>query len=50
LTLDTTRNPARLALFDDLERFYNTHRRRSALGYLSPATYERRWTAQGTVA
>ncbi|MDP9471413.1 MAG: hypothetical protein M3Q71_12215, partial [Chloroflexota bacterium] len=24
--------------------FSNTHRRHSALGYLSPAAYERRWT------
>ncbi|MDP9476428.1 MAG: integrase core domain-containing protein, partial [Actinomycetota bacterium] len=39
-----TRNAARLALFDDIEGFYNTHRRHSALGYVSPATYERRWT------
>ena len=39
-----TRNAARLALFDYIEGFYNTHRRHSALGYLSPAAYERRWT------
>ena len=39
-----TRNAARLALFDDIEGFYNTHRRHSALGYLSPAAYERRWS------
>jgi len=39
-----TRNAARLALFEDIEGFYNTHRRHSALGYLSPAAYERRWT------
>ncbi len=39
-----TRNAARLALFEYIEGFYNTHRRHSALGYLSPATYERRWT------
>jgi putative transposase len=31
-----TRNAARLALFDYIERFYNTHRRHSALDYLSP--------------
>jgi putative transposase len=39
-----TRNAARLALFDYIEGFYNTHRRHSALGYLSPSAYERRWT------
>jgi len=33
---------ARLALFDYIEGFYNTHRRHSALDYLSPAAYERR--------
>ncbi len=27
-----------------IEGFSNTHRRHSALGYLSPAAYERRWT------
>jgi putative transposase len=41
-----TRSAARLALFDDIEGFSNTHRRHSALGYLSPAAYERRWSAQ----
>lgn len=39
-----TRTAARLALFDYIEGFYNTHRRHSALGYLSPAAYERRWS------
>ena len=39
-----TRNAARLALFEYIEGFDNTHRRHSALGYLSPAAYERRWT------
>jgi len=38
-----TRKAARLALFDYIEAFYNTHRRHSALGYLSPAEFERRW-------
>jgi putative transposase len=37
-----TRKAARLALFDYVEAFYNTHRRHSALGYLSPAEFERR--------
>jgi putative transposase len=45
-----TRNAARLALFDYIEGFYNTHRRHSALDYLSPAAYERRWTVAGLVA
>jgi putative transposase len=45
-----TRTAARLALFDYIEGFYNSHRRHSALGYLSPAAYERRWTADGLVA
>jgi len=45
-----TRNAARLALFDYIEGFYNTHRRHSALAYLSPLAYERRWTTGGLVA
>jgi len=45
-----TRNAARLALFDYIEGFYNTHRRHSALDYLSPAAYERRWTIIDRVA
>ena len=43
------RNAARLALFDALEGCSNTHRRHSALGYLSPAADERRWFAQPVV-
>lgn len=38
-----TRQVARLALFDFIEAFYNSHRRHSALGYFSPAEFERRW-------
>jgi transposase InsO family protein len=34
--------PRRTAVFEYLEVFYNVHRRHSALGYLSPADYERR--------
>jgi putative transposase len=45
-----TRNAARLALFDYLEGFDNTHRRHSALDSLSPRAYERRWTRAGLVA
>jgi len=41
-----TRKAARLALFDYIEGFYNSRRRHSALGYLSPAEFERRWWQQ----
>ena len=37
-----TRAEARMAVFDFIEAFYNPRRRHSALGYLSPAEYERR--------
>jgi putative transposase len=33
---------AELAVFDFIEGFYNTHRRHSALGYVSPAAFELR--------
>src|SRR5438445_4112099 len=46
---ETTRKAARLALFDYIEAFYNSHRRHSALGYLSPAAFERRWWRQSEV-
>ena len=32
---------ARLAIFDFIEGFYNTHRRHSRLGYVSPLAFER---------
>jgi len=35
------RDDARLAVFRYIESFYNPHRRHSALGYLSPAEYEK---------
>jgi len=37
------REDARRAIFDYIKGFYNPRRRHSALGYLSPAEYERRW-------
>lgn len=38
-----TRRSARLALFEFIEGWYNSHRRHSALDYLSPAEFEQRW-------
>ena len=35
-----TRNAARADVFDYIERFYNSTRRHSTLGYVSPITYE----------
>jgi len=37
-----TRNAARADVFDYVERFYNTVRRHSTIGYLSPAEFEKR--------
>jgi putative transposase len=45
-----TRAEARLAVFDYIEGFYNPRRRHSALGYLSPAEYERRYRPEETTA
>jgi putative transposase len=41
---------ARMAVFDYIECFYNPRRRHSALGYLSPAEYERRPPSQTIAA
>jgi len=41
---------ARLAIFDFIEGFYNTQRRHSALGYLSPLAFERRSAAEAAGA
>ena len=38
-----TRSEADTVLFDFIEGFYNTRRRHSALDYLPPAEYERRY-------
>jgi putative transposase len=35
-----THSQAKTAIFDYIAAFYNTHRRHSALGYLSPAAFE----------
>jgi putative transposase len=37
-----TRDAARADVFDYIERFYNTVRRHSTIGYLSPVEFERR--------
>ncbi len=37
-----TRKAVRLALFEYIEGFYNSHRQHSTLGYLSPAEFEGR--------
>jgi putative transposase len=36
-----TRDDARRAIFDDIEGWYNPRRRHSALGYTSPADYQK---------
>ena len=38
-----TRNEARTDIVDYIEMFYNSKRRHSYLGYLSPREYERMW-------
>ena len=45
-----THTQARMAVFDYIETFYNPRRRHSALGYLSPAEYERRAQLQPSAA
>jgi len=40
-----TRDQARMAVFEFIEGWYNTQRRHSSLGMLSPAKFERRWRA-----
>jgi len=45
-----TRADARLAVFDYIEAFYNPTRRHSALAYLSPAEFERRYRSDPIIA
>jgi putative transposase len=45
-----THSEARMAVFDYIEAFYNPRRRHSGIGYLSPAQFERRPTAQPEIA
>ena len=40
-----THAEAELAIFDFIEGWYNLHRRHSALGYRSPAVFEREMAA-----
>jgi hypothetical protein len=42
-----TRAHARGEVFEYIEQFYNGQRRHSALGYLSPLTFERQWVREG---
>ena len=45
-----TADEARRDVFDYIETFYNRVRRHSALGYLSPAEYERRYRSSNAAA
>jgi len=45
-----TRAEARADIFDYIERFYNTERLHSSLGYLSPVEFERRLTGREVAA
>jgi putative transposase len=45
-----SRQTARTAIFEYIEGFYNTHRRHSALGHLSPSKYEETRLRGGAVA
>jgi putative transposase len=43
-----TREDARVALFDFIETWYNPRRRHSAIEYLAPLEFERRWQTSAT--
>jgi len=45
-----SRQTARMAIFEYIDGFYNTHRRHSALGHLSPSEYEEARLRGGAVA
>jgi transposase InsO family protein len=45
-----TRKTARMAVFEYIDGFYNTRRRHSALGHLSPSEYEEVRLGGGAVA
>jgi transposase InsO family protein len=45
-----TRQVVRTAMFEYIEGFYNTRRRHSALGYLSPAEFEEAKLVEGAAA
>lgn len=42
-----TQDEARLAIFEYIEGFYNSRRRHSSLGYVSPADFERKFNKVG---
>jgi putative transposase len=46
----STREAARTAVFEYIEAFYNRRRRHSALGYLSPDEFERRYRPENVPA
>lgn len=46
----TTRHEAKRAIFEYIEGFYNTTRRHSYLGYVSPAQFEKLTTAERLAA
>ena len=44
VVIPATRRDAQLAVFDYIETFYNSRRRHSSLGYLSPVAFEKQHT------
>lgn len=49
-TVFTSRDHARVQVFDFIEGFYNLKRRHSVLGYLSPERYEADWLEKGNTS